>query len=379
MKGRISLKEILSKYRDPKLAKKIIDKIELLASKLDRKILIMHVCGTHEWTITHYGVRDVLPENLEVRAGPGCPVCITPATDIDNMVRLSLKEGLRISTYGDMSRAKGSRGLSLEDARGLGGDIRIVYSVQDAIRLSREDAIKSVFFGVGFDTTAPSTAYMVLKGLPKNLTIYSSYRYVPPAVGFLMMSPDLEVDGFINPGHSSTVTGMASYKEYFEMNPKPMVFAGFEPIDILIAVYMILKQIHDGQPRMENEYTRSVRWEGNVKAMKTLFKVFYLEKGFWRGIGYIDNSAFNFRKKFQDIDAREIYSLEYSISDYLPKGCRCSDIIKGKALPSECPHYMKTCNPNTPIGPCMVSIEGTCRIWAEHKILTFTKGGSGEG
>jgi len=369
MNRKIDLKDILSKYRDPTLARVIISKIQDLARNLREKILIMHVCGTHEWMITHYGIRSVLPDDVEVRAGPGCPVCITPASDIDNMIELSLEEDIRIYTYGDMSRAKGGKGLSLEDVRGMGADIKVVYSIQDAVKLSYHNHKESIFFGVGFDTTAPSTAYMVLKGLPNNLYIYSCYRYVPPAVGALLASDDLEIDGIINPGHSSTVTGMAPYKKYFDLNPKPMVFAGFEPIDVLLAIYMILKQISMGHYRMENEYSRSVKWEGNLKAMNTLYKVFDLENGFWRGLGYIPDSAFEFKDEYKFIDARNIYSLESKGGDELPSGCKCGDIIKGKSTPIDCPLYMRGCTPDNPIGPCMVSVEGTCRIWAEHNII----------
>ena len=364
------LKEILAKYRDPKLANKIVFKINEYAKDLG-DILIMHVCGTHEWTITHYGIRSLLPNNIEVRAGPGCPVCITPASDIDSIIELCLENNVSIIAYGDMSRARGSKGLSLEDAKSMGLDLRIVYSIQDAYSIAiNESDKKFIFFGVGFDTTAPSTAYMVLKGIPKNLSIISCYRYIPPAVGALLSSDDLEIDGLINPGHSSTVTGMSPYKKYFDKYPKPMVFAGFEPIDVLISIYMILKQIKNGEPKMENEYTRSVTWNGNVKAMDILFKVFNVMDGVWRGIGVIEESAFEFKDKFKSGNARAIYNIEYPLMDIgHPKGCRCADVIKGKITPLECPLYMNICRPEKPIGPCMVSIEGTCRIWAEHKVI----------
>ncbi len=288
-----------------------------------------------------------------------------------------MEEGLQIITYGDVSRAKGLKGLSLEDARAEGLRLRIVYSFQDAVRIAlRDKNVMNIFFAVGFDTTAPSTAYILEKGLPDNLLIYSCYRYVPPSVGYLLLSDDILFDGIINPGHSSTVTGMKPYKKYFDYKPIPMVFSGFEPIDILISIYQVLKQLRDRSPRMYNEYTRSVTWEGNVKAMKTLFKVFNLDEGLWRGLGIIDDSAFEVRDKFREYDARFQYGLEKPSRSYsMPKGCRCADIIKGKATPTECPLYLKACSLENPIGPCMVSVEGTCRIWAEHKIIGEIYGG----
>ena len=370
-----TLKDIIRRYRDPELSKKIVSKIHELSKIVERKILIMHVCGTHEWAITHYGIRSLLPENIEVRAGPGCPVCITPASDIDFVIKLALEEHLTVTVYGDMSRAKGVDGFSLEDVKSEGADIRVVYSVQDAFEATIKNYDKKfIFFGVGFDTTAPGTAFMILKGMPRNLKIISSYKYIPPAVGALLAAPDLEVDGLLNPGHSSTITGMAPYKKYFDQYPKPMVFGGFEPIDVLLCIYMLLKQIWKREPRMENEYTRSVTWNGNVKAMETIFKVFDLEDGHWRGFGVVPESAFIFKNKFKDIDAREIYGFNYSYNkDGFLEEAKCADVIKGKIDPIECPLYLKKCNPNSPKGPPMVSMEGTCRIWAEHKVITKLK------
>jgi hydrogenase expression/formation protein HypD len=369
----IDIKDILRLYRDPKIARRLAFKIRDISKDLE-DVLIMHVCGTHEWTITHYGIRSLLPDNLELRAGPGCPVCITPASDIDNIIKLGM-EGVVVTVYGDMSRAKGGKGMSLEEARSRGADIRIVYGIQDAFMMAQRDpSHKYVFFGVGFDTTAPATAYMVKKGVPDNLSILSSYRYVPPAVGALMMAPDLAVDGIINPGHSSTVTGMKPYKEYFDRNKKPMVFAGFEPIDVLLAIYMILKQIKTKEYKMENEYTRSVTWDGNVKAMETLLEVFLLSEGYWRGFGVVDKSGFVFRNTHKYVDARYIYGLsEPRDKEDFVAGARCADVIKGKIDPVECPLYMKECTPNYPRGPPMVSIEGTCKIWADHKVTGIIK------
>ncbi len=361
------MKEILARYRDRDLASKLVKEIHRLAKDLP-KVRIMHVCGTHEWTITHWGIRWLLPENVDVRAGPGCPVCVTPSSDIDDAVKLSL-EGVKVLTYGDMSRARGSRMLSLEDARALGGELEVVYSFRDAVNIARKNPGKEfVFLGAGFETTAPLTAYEVLKGLPDNLSIISSYRYVPPAVGLISQAPDMRIDAFINPGHASTISGMKAYKEFFEEHRKPMVFAGFEPIDVLLAIYLILKQIKSGSPRMENEYRRSVTWEGNTRAQMFLSKVFDLRDGYWRGVAVVPGGSMEVKERFKEADARLRYGLREPSGDDFPRRARCADVIKGKIDPPECPFYMKECTPATPIGPTMVGAEGTCRIWAQHRV-----------
>jgi len=360
---------ILEGYRDPALAKKLRLEIGRLAEKIGKPVLLMHVCGSHEWTITHFGIRTLLPLNVEVRAGPGCPVCVTPAADIDSVTKLSL-QGKTILTYGDMSRAKGSD-MSLFEAKAAGGGVQVVYSVHDAVQIAESNPQREfVFFAVGFETTAPPTAYEIIKGPPRNLTFLVSYRYVPPAVGVVASSPELAVDGFINAGHAATVTGMKAYQPYFEKTPKPMAFAGFEPIDILISVTMLLKQIVDNEPKMENEYTRAVTWEGNIRAQQTMDKVFERVDGYWRGVATIPDSGFRIREEFVDSDARIRYGLKETpgAEQFVPEA-RCGDVILGKIDPPECPLYMKACTPASPKGPTMVSAEGTCKIWAEHKVL----------
>jgi hydrogenase expression/formation protein HypD len=359
---------ILKAYRDPQLARKLQARIRQLAEKLGRRVQIMHVCGTHEWTITHYGVRSLLPPHIEIRAGPGCPVCVTPASDIDLAVQCAL-DGFVVATYGDMSRAKGSH-LSLEEAKAQGGDVRVVYSVRDVVEMARREPEREfVFFAVGFETTAPLTAYELLQGPPKNLSFLVSYRYVPPAVGFIAEHPELGVDAFINAGHASTISGMKAYQPYFERSRKPMVFAGFEPNDVLIAIAMVLEQLVEGEPRMENEYTRSVTWEGNLKAQKVLREAFNLRDGYWRGVAVIPDSVFTLKEEFEEYDARIKHNLvPQQEADFVP-GARCAEIILGRIDPPDCPLYLKECTPNLPKGPTMVSIEGTCRIWAQRRII----------
>ncbi|HXZ98334.1 MAG TPA: hydrogenase formation protein HypD [Candidatus Acidoferrum sp.] len=361
---------ILEGYRDADLAKKLQNTINRLSEEIGRRILIMHVCGSHEWTITHHGVRSLLPDGVEVRAGPGCPVCVTPAADIDAAVGLAL-DGKVILTYGDMSRAKGSK-QSLAEARTLGGDVRVVYSVHDAVKIATSRLDKEfIFFAVGFETTAPATAYEILQGPPSNLRFLTCYRYVPSAVETVSRSPDFRADAFINAGHASTVTGMKAYKPCFDECHKPMVFSGFEPLDVLISIAMILRQIRNNEPKMENEYTRSVTWDGNLKAQDTMWKAFNLQEGYWRGVAMIPNSALDLKAEFSELDAREHYELTTKYdSPGFARNARCADVIIGKIDPPECPLYMRECTPGTPLGPTMVSSEGTCKIWADHKIIS---------
>ncbi len=367
------LSKTLAGYRDPILAKKLRLEIEKLAASLESPVLIMHVCGSHEWTITHYGIRTLLPTNIEVRAGPGCPVCVTPAADIDAAVALA-QRGVTILTYGDMSRARGTT-LSLYDSKALGATVQVVYSVHDAVEFARQSPEKEfVFFAVGFETTAPPTAYEILSKPLQNLTFLVSYRYVPPAVGALARSPDLKVDAFINAGHASTITGMKAYSPYFKETLKPMVFSGFEPIDVLISVAMLLAQMNEKEPKMENEYSRAVTWDGNLRAQEVMKQVFELGDGYWRGVATLPGTGFRLREEFETYDARKRYDLpETSGKDQFIPQARCGEVIMGKIDPPECPLYMKECTPESPKGPTMVSIEGTCKIWADHKVLASMK------
>ncbi|MGD1834867.1 MAG: hydrogenase formation protein HypD [Nitrososphaeraceae archaeon] len=365
---------VLESYKDPQLAKKLSEKIHTLAEEIEEDLLFMHVCGSHEWTISHYGVRSLLPKNIEVRSGPGCPVCITPSEDIDNAIKLAM-EGKTILVYGDMSRSKGTNNKSLLESRSDGADVQVIYSIHDAIRISNKSPEKEfVFFAVGFDTTSPPTAYEILNGFPPNLSLILSYRYMPPIVGSVLKSSLLGIDGVINPGHSSTITGMKPYYRYFLETKKPQVFSGFEPIDILISIFMLLNQIKKTNHKLENEYTRSVTWDGNIKALKKLEQVFNLDTKYVRGVAEIEESGFSLKDKFKDIDAYSKYGIQKkNSSDNFVYGARCGEVIIGLCEPTECPLYMKECTPYSPKGPTMVSFEGTCRIWSEHTIIKSIK------
>ena len=355
----------LQNFRDPILAKKIVKNIKKLAPPY--KLNFCHVCGTHEWTITHYGIRSLIPEKVEVISGPGCPVCILPASDIDQAIELT-KRGVTITTYGDLIRVPGSK-TSLLEAKASGGDVRIVYGLREAIKIAKMNTdLEFVFFAIGFETTAPSTAIEILNEPPKNLSFLVSHRLIPPAMELLLGIGDLHIDGFIAPGHVSTIIGMKPYEVFPKAYGIPTVVAGFEPLDILFALNMLLQQIKNGEPKLENEYKRAVSWAGNIKAQKLLEQVFDVVNGNWRGLGNLPKSALELKKKFEDYDARKKYDLHIEDSRDILKNCMCHLVMIGKIKPPECPSYMTGCVPESPKGACMVSNEGTCRIWAKHRV-----------
>lgn len=361
----MTTKNDVEKFRDPVLAKKVAEHIKKLAPPYETKFC--HVCGTHEWTITHYGLRSLLPDNVDVIAGPGCPVCILPASDIDEAIALTEK-GVTVTTFGDLIRVPGSE-TSLQKAKASGGDVRIVYGLRDAIQMAKKNPDKEfVFFAVGFETTSPSTAIEVLNKPPENFSFLVSHRLIPPAMELLLGIGDLHIDGFIAAGHVSTIIGMKPYAVFPEAYGMPTVVAGFEPLDVLFAVDMLLQQVRDGVARLENEYKRAVSWEGNVKAQKLLEQVFDVVDGHWRGLGKLPNSALGLKKEFSRYDAREKYDLHIEDSRDILKGCLCHLVMIGKIKPPECPSYMTSCVPESPKGACMVSNEGTCRIWAKHRV-----------
>jgi len=351
------------KFRDRHLAKKVADRIRELAPSYP--VRFCHVCGTHEWTITHYGLRSLLPETVDVIAGPGCPVCVTPASDIDAAISLAL-EGVSILIFGDVIRVPGSK-MSLQDAKAQGGDVRIIYGVGDAVKIARKEPDKDfVFFAIGFETTAPSTALEVLNRPPENLSFLVAHRLIPPAMELLLGIGDLHIDGFIAPGHVSTIIGMKPYQIFPEVYRMPTVIAGFEPLDVLFGILMLLRQIKRGEAKLENEYVRSVTWEGNIKAQQIINRVFDVSSGRWRGLGRLPFSALTLKKEFATYDAKKKYDIKIEGSRDLLPGCLCHLIMIGKIKPPECPLFMKACTPQSPRGACMVSNEGTCSIWAKH-------------
>ena len=349
-------------YRDPELAQRIARKIMEVAPKNDN-VKFCHVCGTHEWTITHFGLRSLLPPNVEVIAGPGCPVCIVPAAEIDEAVQLAQK-GVTITCFGDLLRVPGST-MSLMEAKAEGADVCVVYSISDAVKMAQEEPSKEFgFFAVGFETTAPSTAVEVLNKPPKNFSCLVSHRLIPPAMELLLGVGDLNIDGFIAPGHVSVIIGLKPYELFPRVYRMPTVVAGFEPVDVLMAIYMLLKQIKQRYARLENEYARTVKPEGNPKALDLMNKAFEVTAGNWRGIGRLPDSSLKLRESLVDYDARAKFGVKVEQGRDILLGCECHLVIIGKIKPDKCPMFMKACTPQRPVGACMVSNEGTCRVWA---------------
>ncbi|MGQ4891513.1 MAG: hydrogenase formation protein HypD [Candidatus Njordarchaeia archaeon] len=363
-------KKFFSDFRDKKTAKAISEKIEKVAGSLkntmDEKINIMHVCGTHEHTITFYGIRNILPENIELIAGPGCPVCVVPAEDIDNAISLAL-DGIPIYTFGDMVRVPGSKS-SLYKARAEGGDIRVVYGFHDAIKdFTNRGEKEAVFFAAGFETTAPTFAAPIAEGkVPHGLSLLTAFRITVPITRYVLSLPQHKIHGVIAPGHVSVITGASAWSFLPRESNIPVVIAGFEPIDVLLAIYHILKMIHDSKAEIVNEYKRIVTWDGNVVAKKYLEKAFNVTTGRWRGIGDIKDSAWILKERFSSFDTRVKYNLKQEKSIEMPPACRCADVILGLAKPTDCPLFGSACTPSSPIGPCMVSSEGTCSIWYKY-------------
>jgi len=350
------------KFRDPQLAKTVAQKIRAIAPK-NGTVKFCHVCGTHEWTITHFGLRSLLPDNVEVIAGPGCPVCIVPAAEIDEAVQLARK-GVVVTCFGDVLRVPGSQS-SLLEAKAAGADVRIVYGVSDAVEMAhREPSKEFAFFAVGFETTAPSTAVEALAKPPRNFSFLVSHRLIPPAMELLLGVGDLQIDGFIAPGHVSAIIGLNPYELFPKVYRMPTVVAGFEPMDVLIGIYMLLKQVKEGNARLENEYSRVVKPEGNPKALEMMHRAFAVTAGNWRGIGRLPDSALKLREELSDFDAHTKHDVRVDQGKDILLGCECHLVIIGKIKPNQCPMFMKACTPEKPVGACMVSNEGTCRVWA---------------
>jgi hydrogenase expression/formation protein HypD len=348
-------------FRDKAVADRIVRRIK----ELNLKIQLMHVCGTHQDTIVKYGLDSLLGEcGVTVRQGPGCPVCVTTQKEIEEGIRLA-ETGKIVATYGDMVRVPGEK-RSLTDVRATGSNVQVVYSIQDAVSLAKKTKDDVVFIAVGFETTAPSTAVTLLEGPPSNFSVLNCHRYVPPALHALLEMGEVKIQGLIEPGHVSTIIGLRPYEELSAKYNVPQVVAGFEPLDVLMSVYMLAKQISNGEARVENEYSRIVKYEGNPKAIEALQKVFEPYDLKWRGFPVIPGSGMLIREQFEKYDARKIFQDELEDMSERefeePKGCKCSEVLRGLIDSTECPLFGKACTPQHPVGPCMVSIEGACSI-----------------
>ncbi len=352
----------LDKFRSRKIAKKILHSIHISYAKINRNLKLMHVCGTHETTVAKSGIRSLLPNGLEIISGPGCPVCICPSEHISAAIQLA-KQGAIIVTFGDMFKVPDSELITLSNTKSNGYDIRIVYSINDAVKIANNNSNKKIIWlGVGFETTAPMTAFTLINNPPTNFFVLSDFRLVPPAMELLLSDPKHDLDGFVLPGHVSTIIGTKDYDQFPEKYNIPCVVGGFDALDFLIAIDMILKQIIRGDSIVENAYPRVVKAEGNTIALKMMNKVFKVVDAKWRGIGIIKKSGFELSERFVKYDAKALLLEPIKSDRDLIKGCLCGNVILGKAVPQSCPHFLKKCTPETPIGPCMVSDEGTCRI-----------------
>ncbi|MGB9711003.1 MAG: hydrogenase formation protein HypD [Thermodesulfovibrio sp.] len=348
--------------------KEFIETIEKLSKKIQRQINLMEVCGTHTVSIFRHGIRSLIPSNIKLLSGPGCPVCVTPIQDIDRMLYIAKQPNVILTTFGDMMRVPGSDG-SLYKAKAEGADVRMVYSPLDALKIAQENKDKKiVFFAVGFETTSPLIAATVAVAEDKkidNFYIYSVHKLVPPALEVLVNTKELKLDGFILPGHVSTIIGSKPYEFIVSKYKKACVITGFDADDILQAITMLLKQILEDDPRIEIQYKDAVKPEGNPKAIEFINMYFEPFDSNWRGIGVIPKSGLKLKKEYSHRDAEKVFDIP-PINSKEPKGCQCGAVLRGVKLPPECPLFGKICTPQNPVGACMVSSEGSCAAYYKY-------------
>jgi hydrogenase expression/formation protein HypD len=352
-------------FRDPDLAQSLLRSI---ACRADRPIRLMEVCGTHTMAIFRHGIRSLLPPTITLLSGPGCPVCVTDAQEIDAFIALSQQDDVILATFGDLIRVPGSF-TSLQKESAEGADVRVVYSAMDAVQLARERPDKTVIFlGVGFETTAPTIAAAILmarsQGLA-NFCVYAAHKTVPTALAALMAHPAVAIDGFLLPGHVSVIIGLNAYREFFQAHRTPCAVAGFEPLDLLQAIDALVAQVAGGVPSLQNCYTRAVTADGNPKARAVMAQVFMPCDARWRGLGSIPGSGLAIRPELARYDAARRFKIAV-VEMPPPKGCACGEILIGLKTPPQCPLFRKRCTPMDPVGPCMVSSEGTCAAYYRY-------------
>jgi hydrogenase expression/formation protein HypD len=364
----------LDEFRDREKASILIREIESLVAATDiaktRQIHIMEVCGGHTHSIFRYGIEGMLPKAIELIHGPGCPVCVLPMGRVDDCVAIADRPEVIFTTFGDAMRVPGSR-KSLLQAKADGADIRIVYSPMDALALARKNADREiVFFGIGFETTMPSTALTILQAESDgiaNFSVFCNHITIVPTIKAILDSPDMQLDGFLGPGHVSMVIGTAPYQFIAEFYRKPMVVAGFEPLDILQSIWMVLKQINEGRAEIENQYARIVPKAGNARALQAVLRVYELRQFFeWRGLGSIDHSGVKIRDSYARFDAERKFAIPNAkIAD--PKSCQCGEVLKGVIKPWQCKIFGSACTPEAPVGALMVSSEGACAAYYQYR------------
>ena len=348
--------------------KKMVERIKKLTETINKPIKLMEVCGTHTVAIFRFGIRDVIPKEIKLLSGPGCPVCVTPIKDVDAAIAISRLDNCILTTFGDMMRVPGSK-QSLYHAQAEGAHIRIVYSPMDALQIAVDNKDRNVvFFATGFETTSPSIAGTLSEaertGI-KNFYIYSAHKVVPPALKALLSSPDLRIDGFLLPGHVTTIIGTKPYEFLAADHKIPSVVTGFEGEDILQAIMMLLEQMASGRAEVEIQYTRVVKKEGNQKAMSLINTYFEPCDANWRGIGVIPGSGLKLKDTMKRWDVSQVFNLDIPDAPE-PKGCQCGLVLRGVKIPTDCRLFGKACTPEHPVGACMVSTEGSCAAYYKY-------------
>lgn len=350
------------KFKDKQRARELVRIIE--GEVPDRRVKIVHVCGTHEVAITENGIRSLLPDQIDIREGPGCPVCVTPTEDLDAAVKLA-ENGVVIAAFGDMLNVPGTE-KSLKEIESEGADVRLVYSVSEAVEIAENTEKEVVFLSVGFETTTPMTASVLVNGAPDNFSILPSNKLIPPAMESLLQLPENDIDGFIAPGHVSTIIGVEPYEKLADSYNVPIVVGGFEPLDVLYALALIVRQVSKGEAKVENGYERAVDYRGNEKSQELIDEVFRVSDTTWRGIGELEDSGLALRESYEKWDATEKFDIEPETGhEVLPK-CRCPEVITARTTPDQCELFRDKCTPDSPHGPCMVGEEAMCNIWYRY-------------
>ena len=359
------------KFRDPDTARALVRTIERVTQEIGRSpVSVIHVCGSHEQAISKFGLRATFPKDLNVIMGPGCPVCITDMPEVDEGVALA-RQGCVVASYGDMLRVRGTA-LSLNDAQAEGASVEVVYSATQAVELARAMPDREVvFFATGFETTAVATAAIVRGNLPKNFSVLSAHKYIPPAMEIVAEMPETRVEGFLAAGHAATITGWGIFEPFVERHRIPVVVAGFEPLDILAGLARLVELVRDGEPAVVNMFPRCVTKEGNLRAQEELWNVFRPIGGRWRGIAHVPNGNLRLRDEWAHVDARRRFTIDLAalwdgVPPALAADCVCGDIMSGISAPTDCKLFGRECVPDTPVGACMVSSEGACRIWHQY-------------
>jgi len=360
-----SIVKYIDEYRDGAVAQALSNKINSVST---RRLRLMEICGTHTMAVFRHGIRSLLPETIELISGPGCPVCVTAVEEIDRAVKLARLQGVIVASFGDMLRVPGSES-SLQEARAEGAGVKMVYSTFDALKIAQKNRDQEVaFLGIGFETTAPTVAAAIktaFEGKLTNFSVLSAHKLLPPAMDALLSAGDLGIDGFICPGHVTTIIGTSSYQRVVERYNTPCVVVGFEPLDILQGILMLVEQIEGGRAEVEIQYSRGATAEGNPRALRMMGEVFEPCDSRWRGLGVIPESGLAIREAFSDLDAATRFDLEVPPAKE-PAGCRCAEILTGTLRPVDCGLYGRVCSPRTPIGPCMVSSEGACAAYYKY-------------